>query len=272
MKFSALLCLYRNNDHDEVQDAINSAFMNQTMPPTELVVVFDGPVPEKVEAVINTFAKKNSTQIIRFKENRGHGPARAAGVEASRYEWVAIIDSDDVSMPHRFESLIQEIKCHPDLAVVGGGLTEFIKTEEGIELGAVRIFPASHKDVSQFMKMRSPVAQPTCMLRRAAVLEVGNYHSWFNNEDYHLWIRLVAAGFKIHNVSESILLFRVSPDIYLRRGGFKYWWNEVRLQAFSLRQGTTTLMRFLPGACLRFVIQVLLPNKLRASFYKRILR
>lgn len=272
MKFSALLCLYHANDPIEVRQAIDSAFLTQTLPPAELVIVFDGPVPSTVAAVIDEFAKTTPTQIIKFEKNQGHGPARAAGLESCTYNWVAIIDADDISLPNRFEILLPEIQDQPDLAVIGAGLTEFTEKNGQRELGATRIYPSSFQDICQYLKSRSPIAQPTCMLNRKAILAVGNYQSWFNNEDYHLWIRLVSEGYKMKNIAKPVLLFRTSENVYQRRGGLKYWWNEVRLQIFSLSKGTTSLPKLISGAAIRFAVQVLMPNSLRAYVYKKMLR
>jgi len=272
MKFSALLCLYIANDPVEVREALNSAITNQNMPPMELIVVYDGVVSGEIKTVIQQFKDTIPTKILEFKENKGHGAARAAGLLACSYEWVAIIDADDISLPNRFEILVREIKKNPQLAVIGGGLTEFSDTEEGRKTGVNRQYPNTYNDICKYMQTRSPIAQPTCMLRREAILDVGNYLTWYNNEDYYLWIRLVTAGYKLQNVPESLLLFRTSPDSYLRRGGFKYWLNEVRLQLYSLKQGTTSFSKFLSGVLIRFVIQVLMPNRLRAYIYKLFLR
>lgn len=272
MTFSALICLYHGSVAAEVAVALTSALVDQTLKPAELVVVFDGPVPKEVEEVVAAWEQRLATRIVRFPDNRGHGPARAAGVVACRHEWIAIIDADDISLPQRFEKLAGLIARNPALAVVGGGVTEFVEEEGERHLLATRIMPETPAEVRRYMQLRSPVAQPTAMIRRSAVLAVGNYQPWFNNEDYHLWIRLTRAGHAIANVAEPLLLFRTSPTLYLRRGGLKYWWNEARLQAYSYGQGTTTLARMIPGVGFRFLVQVVLPNRLRAALYKRILR
>ena len=267
-----MICLYAKNRALEVLAALESAFTVQTCPPAELVVIFDGPVSKDVSAVIEKFKTRIPVICIKFSQNMGHGPARAAAIEKSSYSWMAIIDSDDISLPDRFEILLKTITSYPDSAVVGGGLTEFRDSEEEQELGKVRLFPESPEDVSRYIQSRSPVAQPTAILRVQAILDVGNYQTWYNNEDYHLWIRLVSAGYKIRNVQKSVLLFRTSQDLYVRRGGLKYWWNEVRLQAYSLSSGTTVLNKFLLGAVVRFGVQVVMPGWLRSIFYDKFLR
>lgn len=273
MEFSALLCLYHGNKLSEVKEALESAFFQQSVKPDELVVVLDGPVPDDIKAFVGKFdAGVGPAKIVEFAENRGHGEARAAGLLDCSYDLVAMIDADDISTAHRFKKILNEFEINSNLAVVGGALIEFEEVDGKVRDLSTRVLPRNTADVKKFMRKRSPVAQPSSVVRRSAVIAVGNYQTWFNNEDYHLWIRLISNGYDIHNVPDVVLRFRTSSGMYARRGGPKYWWNEARLQYFSLQSGTTNLPFFLAGITVRFLIQVLIPNRLRSAVYKYMLR
>jgi glycosyltransferase involved in cell wall biosynthesis len=272
LEFAVMLCLYKNNTADEVREAVRSGVLEQTHRPLEVIVVFDGPVPVQVREVIEELEGRIAVTKIVFPENRGHGEARAAAINACPYPWIGIIDSDDISLPARFELLAGAIAAHPQTAVIGGALREFRHRAGRHELGALRSFPETPQDVRRYIRTRSPFAQPTVMLSVAAIRGAGNYQTWFNNEDYHLWIRLVAMGYELRNIPDVVLFFRINPDLFKRRGGIKYWWNEVRLQWFSLRHGTTTVPSFVIGALARFVVQVGLPSRARQEFYRMFLR
>ena len=271
-EFAAMLCLYRNNSANEVRDALESTFDKQSLPPAHLIVVFDGPVPTDVEALIAEYEFRIPTTRIVFEQNMGHGPARAAAIKACTHAWIAIVDADDISMPHRFEVLTSIIRGHPESAVVGGALKEFHIEKGEMVIDSTVTYPLSPEEVARHIQGGAPVGQSTAMLRVAAILDVGNYQAWLNNEDYHLWIRLLKAGYHIRSHPDPVLLVRTDSDFYKRRGGLKYWWSEVSLQLYSLRQGTTTVPKCLFGAAVRFVVQVLFPNKVRAAFYRRVLR
>ena len=269
--FSAHICLYANSDATEVDAALTSAFKVQTYCPAELVVVFDGPVSEAVEEVIDSFAKILPCRIIRLLDNMGHGYARAAAIANTRYAWSAVIDADDISQPDRFEHLCKIAKTQPELAVIGSALTEFYEADGEFRAVRERFYPETTDEIIDFARSRSPIAQPTALLNVSAIRAVGNYKSWHNNEDYYLWLRLLKAGYKMYNVQKSLLLFRTNLALYGRRGGLVYWWNEVRLQWFSLRQSTTTPSRFFFGIAVRFVIQVMMPPRVRRLIYCKLL-
>lgn len=272
ISFCAMLCTYKNNVASEIELALNSAFVEQSYPPAELIVVKDGPIPDDVANVIGDFEEKFPIRYVVFPECRGHGPARSAAIEICDHDWIAIIDADDISAPDRFESLLAVISEYPKTAVVGGGLTEFSENKGTLEYGATVFYPERPEEVKQYIGSRSPVAQPTSILRVEAIRAVGGYQEWFNNEDYHLWIRLIAAGYDIRNVPKSLLDFRVDPSLYRRRGGVIYWWNEVKLQIYSYRLGCTTFGKLITGALVRFAVQVLMPGRIRQAFYQRVLR
>ncbi|WP_371396491.1 glycosyltransferase [Fretibacter rubidus] len=272
VKFAAMLCLYINNDHLEVEAALKSAFHNQSLKPDHLIAVFDGPVHPEVARVIDDFEKEHSVTRVYHDACKGHGPSRSAAIDACEHDWIAIVDADDVSKPHRFEATCSIIKQYPDTAVVGGGITEFNTTETLTSFGKTKSYPESPADVRRYLKARSPIAQPASMLRVEAIKAVGNYMPWFNNEDYHLWIRLVSSGYELRNSPHSLIWFRTNPALFMRRGGWRYWLNETKLQFYSLRSGTTSLRYVVPGVALRFVIQVMSPNKIRKYFYENILR
>lgn len=271
-KFAAMLCVYIKSNCEEVHESLYSAFNNQSLPPSQLIVVFDGPVSESVRSLVNSFSRAHDVLAINFDVCRGHGLARAAAVNACQYEWLVIVDADDVSMPHRFEVLTDLARAHPCAAVIGGGLVEFNVVNGEKVFGSTVYYPNKPQDVIRYMALRSPIAQPTAMLRVSAIKAVGNYQPWHNNEDYHLWIRLVTAGYELFNVPTPVLWFRIDADLYRRRGSFKYWLSETRLQCFSYRNGATRFHLLLFGISVRFVVQVCMPSSLRELFYKKILR
>ena len=271
--FGAMLCLYRGNTASEVNEALASAFDQQTLPPAQLIAVFDGPVSQDVVEVIDRYSEIHDVVRVRFESCRGHGAARAAAIEVCNHEWIAIIDADDVSAPNRFQVLFDCALSQPHTAAIGAGYVEFEVDSNGVKVfgQSVRL-PEEPDAVRRYIALRSPVAQPTAILRVSAVRAVGNYQHWFRNEDYYLWIRLVSAGFQIRNVPDQLLWFRKTSNLITRRGGFKYWWSEVQLQLFSYRIGTTTLSYLVVGSVLRFIVQVLMPVQLRSLFYSKLLR
>ena len=114
--------------------------------------------------------------------------------------------------------------------------------------------------------------QMSVMFVRNAVLNVGNYQTFFHNEDYYLWIRLALGGYRFHNLNINLVKARVNPLFYKRRGGLEYFLSELRIQKILLEKNIISRALFFFNVFVRFSIQVLLPEKARSILFKLLFR
>ncbi|MCM1140284.1 MAG: glycosyltransferase [Muribaculum sp.] len=132
MKFSVVMSVYRNDKPEFVRRAVESVTSEQTFKPDEVVLVVDGPVPDDLAALLREFGQSPVFNIIWLPENKGLGNALRVGVEAAKYEIIARMDSDDISVPERFEKQIAYMQAHPECDLLGGQISEFIGEESNI--------------------------------------------------------------------------------------------------------------------------------------------
>ena len=78
-------------------------------------------------------------------------------------------------------------------------------------------------------------------------------------------------GAKFYNIQESLLHFRTSPDMFKRRGGWKYAMDELRFQSMMRKMGMIDWKRFILNVSIRFPARII-PNSLRGFFYKKLMR
>lgn len=272
MKFSVVTSVYRNDKPAFVAHALKSITTAQSVRPDEVVLIVDGPVPDKLKELIVDKAKTeaNLYNVIWLPENKGLGNALRVGVENAKYDIVARMDSDDVSAPDRFEKQIAYFETHPDCDVLGGQMSEFIGIEDNIV--GNRYVPCDNQDIRQYLKARCPLNHVTVMMRKEAVLKVGNYQDWHYNEDYYLWIRMAEAGYHFANLPETLVNVRVGKEMYARRGGWRYFKSEKGLQDHMLRHKMISLPRYCYNVLGRFIIQVAMPNKLRGFIFQKLFR
>ena len=136
---------------------------------------------------------------------------------------------------------------------------------------SMRKVPEQHENILRFAKGRCPVNHPVVMFRKSAVLKAGGYKHFPLFEDYYLWVRMLMNGARFYNIQESLLFFRFSPDMFRRRGGWRYAVTEVRLQTLFYKMGFIGFFSLLKNVCIRLVTR-LLPNGLRSLLYKRLIR
>ena len=272
--FSVAMCVYGGDNPDWFDAALHSV-IDQTVKPNEIVLVVDGPIPDRIQSVIDKYtsvcnAGSTVFRVIKLKENSGHGIARRNALEKCGFDLVALMDADDLCVPNRFEKQLAVFKKYPDLSIVGGNIQEFIDTPDKC-LGR-RIVPETDTEIKAYMKRRCPMNQMTVILRKEAVQKAGGYLDWFCDEDYYLWIRMTLVGCHFANVPENLVNVRVGKEMYQRRGGVKYFKSEAKLQKYMLDNKIISTSRYLINVTERLILQVLMPNKLRGFVFQKLAR
>lgn len=272
MTFSVLMSVYHNDKPEFVAQAVDSITKLQTLKPDEVIIVIDGPVPDELLDLINDFEKSTefNFNIVRLPENKGLGNALRVGMGKATYEYVARMDADDIALPDRFEKQMAYMAEHPNCDIVGGQITEFIDSESNI-IGK-RVVPCKHDEILMWLKGRCPFNHMSVTMLRSRILSVGSYIDWHFNEDYYLWIRMAEAGYQFANLPDTLVNVRVGKDMYARRGGWAYFKSEKGLQDYMLKRKMISLSRYSFNIFVRFGVQVMMPNRLRAFVFKTIFR
>ena len=268
IEFSLIICVYEKEDPQFLSQCLDSV-LAQTRQPDELIIVKDGPLTGGLEKVINDFPFPNGKKVISLPENKTQGPARAEGVKAAKHDYIAIMDSDDICRPHRFEKQLKMIADNPELGLIGGQISEFAD-DPGYKV-AERHVPTAHSEIVKFLKKRNPFNSMTVMFNRKLVLEAGNYRyfPWF--EDYDLWARMISNGAICANTSDVLVDARVGSGMYARRRGVSYIRAEWRMQKHLKKSGIINTAGFIRNVALRIPIR-LLPEKALARVYNRFAR
>lgn len=267
--FSVLMSVYEKEQPDNLDSALRSVFA-QTLPPIEVVLVKDGPLPASLEAVIaRQSAAHPEIRVLGLDHNVGLGAALNAGLACCTHDLVARMDSDDLSTPDRFERQISLFIDDEQLAVVGTWVAEF--ESDPARTYAVRSVPEHPDDVARIARRRCPVNHPTVVFRKACVQAVGGYSAKHLQEDYYLWVRLIMAGYRFRNVPATLVLMRTGGGLYDRRGGLKYAKAEINLFVDLFRMGFVGPIDLLVNVVSRPLVR-LMPSGLRKSFYQRFAR
>lgn len=270
MPFSVSMCVYGKDNPEHFKEAMESV-INQTLPPEEVVLVVDGPIPDSIQTVIDNLSSQwGFIRVIYLQKNVGHGEARRTSLKSCRNHLVAIMDADDICVPNRFEEQIECFKKDQKLSIVGGNIKEFIGSIENV--AGLREVPQNDKEIKAYMKKRCPFNQMTVMMRKADVEAAGGYMDWFCNEDYFLWIRMALHGFTFKNLNKCLVYVRVGEEMYQRRGGWQYFMSEARLQNYMRLNGIIGSFRFLYNIAVRLAVQVIIPNRLRGFLYRQFFR
>lgn len=270
--FSVSMCVY-GGDNAEWFDVALGSVINQTVEPSEIVLVVDGSIPQAIQDVIHKYEKLLcgvlTFKVIFLDKNEGHGIARRASVSNCSNELIALMDADDICLPLRFEREINVIKS-TNADVVGSDIAEFIGNESNILCH--RCVPVSDKAIKAYMKKRCPFNQMTVLFKKTMYEKAGNYIDWYCNEDYYLWIRMALSGARFANTGDVLVHARVGDEMYQRRGGIKYFRSEKKLQQLMLDKRLISFPRYVINVTERVIVQVLMPNKMRSLIFQKFAR
>jgi glycosyltransferase involved in cell wall biosynthesis len=264
MIFSVLISVYSKESPAYFNEAFQSIWVQQTLKPDQIVLVKDGPLTPELDDEIARWQEElgDLLTVVRLPTNVGLGAALNAGLPHCRFDLVARMDTDDISLPDRFEKQVAFMQTNPDVVASSAFIEEFDETGQGV---FVRRLPEGHKEILRFSKKRCPLSHPVVMYRRDAVLAVGGYPPFFP-EDSALWSLLIVRGYRLTNIPDVLLRMRTSRD-FIHRRGLAFLKGEIKLLGYQKRIGFLTLPQYWMNLAIRIGIR-LPPAFVRRWLYK----
>jgi GT2 family glycosyltransferase len=200
----------------------------------ELVWINDG--SNKLNTILlkncldNFIETTRFTNVVYFENetNKGIGYSLNLGVNMCSNEIIIKMDSDDIMFHDRIEKQLDYMEKNTDIQVCGGQIVMFKENIEKI------VNNTNHKSISLNQFKENPlhwiVNHPTLCYRKTAILNVGNYDVNFNKmEDFELMLRFLKHYKYIHNMSDSLLYYRLHEQQITHNGfseGREYWHSK----------------------------------------------
>lgn len=268
--YSVLMSVYFREKPEFLNKALKS-IAEQTVHPSEIVMVCDGELTDELNEVLSIWEKhfNGLMKIIRLPENRGLGAALNIGLSHCSCELVARMDTDDISMSDRIQRQLDVFESNPDISICSGTVQEFEVSPE--EVLSKRNLPEMNAQIVEFCKKRNPFNHPCVMYRKSAVLKAGGYQSFYLLEDYWLWIRMLSTGEKGYNIQDPLLWMRAGSGMYKRRSGWLYVQSQARLFYQMKKMKFITLSEMCSSIIIR-TLSALAPNWLRQEVFGLVLR
>ncbi|WP_392400615.1 glycosyltransferase [Aeromonas salmonicida] len=218
VRVAVIMSVYRSDVYKDIAGAIDS-ILTQTYP-CSLYLYQDGPVSEEVSNLLRSVCDSNKNVSLTVStENHGLAHALNAMIDkaiSKGYEFIARMDSDDISRPTRIAKQIEYLDQHPDIDVLGGSCREFGASYAMAE----KHLPRNHAELVDFSVARCPFIHPTVMFRsRLFVCGVRYPTDTKLTEDMALWLKLIEGGYKLANINEILLDYRLNENAVKRRQG-----------------------------------------------------
>lgn len=270
MSISVLISVYRSEKASFLDRALQSIWDDQTLKPNQIVLIEDGELGNELIDIIENWKKILTDRLIIVKNEHNLGLTKSLnrGLKFVTEDYVARMDSDDISMPERFELQSKFLDSHSEVMAIGGAIQEF--NSENKCLG-IRKYPLTNEDVLKYIHKASPLAHPTVMIRKDIFDHGLKYDERFKtSQDIALWFDILAAGYEIANLDKITLKFRREDNVYKRRSRNKAK-NEFKIYMHGIRRlnGFFTLKYCYPIA--RYIFR-LIPVKLVKLIYNSNIR
>lgn len=267
--FSVLMSVYINEKPEYFKECMNS-ILTQTVMPSEILIVKDGPVKKEVDSLIDKYSEEfpGLIRTVSYETNKGLGYALAIGVNACSFEMIARMDTDDIARSDRFEKQLKAFEEDPELDICGSYIDEF----EGdvTNIVARRTVPLTDKEIKQYQKRRDAFNHMTVMYKKSSVLAAGNYQTCLLMEDTLLWVRMMINEAKCMNIPEPLVFARIGEGMYERRGGFAYFLKYRNGKKKVLETGYISRLDYYYTLFAQFVV-AMLPRRIRGFIFKKLL-
>jgi glycosyltransferase involved in cell wall biosynthesis len=249
-----------NRYHRYLQPAIES-ILHQSYTDFELLVVAEVESFPKEDVILKLARNDPRVRVIPLTINAGLSLPMNVGLMEARGEFIARMDSDDLSMPDRLESQVLFLEFHTDVVAVGArvGLID----GEGRLLDRNFPFYETDRQIRRILPIRNPMPHPVVTFRRNALIGVGSYKYSFFGDDWELFLRIVRnPAAKLHNLDQVLLQYRRHGDQETSTDRLDRAFVELSTVLFSefLR---TWSPRYLLGILLKVPALLRIRNKLR---------
>jgi glycosyltransferase involved in cell wall biosynthesis len=192
---------------ETVEEAVRSILAQEDVD-LELVAVDDGSRDDG-RARVRALAAHDPRVVVVEGDGCGIVGALARGLSIARGTIIARMDADDVALPGRLVKQAAALAADRGLGVVGVQVEAFGHRGEGMRrYVAWQNGVVSAADHARELFVESPLCHPSVALSRTALEAVGGWREAPWAEDYDLWLRLDAAGWRIAKVPEVLLRWR----------------------------------------------------------------
>lgn len=270
---AVLMSVYERDDPAHFGAAVESISNQNVNDGTRIHIYLcvDGPVNDALQQAIARVTPRLHT-IIHHRRNRGLAHGLNSLIDKLGDETLIFrMDSDDISLPNRFQRQIDYLQAHPHIDIVGTTIREIHRTTGASQEVRFATDPAHARKA---MAVRVPVAHPTACMRRRVLERVHGYPHSRLNEDVALWFRCAAQGLQFGNVPEVLYEFYLDDDFFRRRGLVKAWgefaaycqglWLLHKITWRYLFPCARLLLRLLPGPLQRYLYRAGLRQWLHA--------
>jgi len=201
---SVLIPVY--NSSKFLDEAVKSIIC-QTYANIEIIITDDGSTDDSLD-VIRRY-KDNRIKLITHEKNQGLIFTRNEAVAMAQGEYIAFLDSDDISSPDRIEKQLKFLEENTDFGMTGSWVQMI--DEKGNRLNDSLKFPAKPEEIPVILLFKNYFTTSSIMVRKSCLPDQPFDPDFPIAEDYNLWVK-IAEKHKVWNLPEVLTYYRVHEE------------------------------------------------------------
>lgn len=220
------------NTEKYLKESIDS-ILNQTYKNFELLIIDDGSTDSSID-IINSY-DDDRIKLFRNEKNMGLPYTRNKGLELSKGEYIAFMDSDDISKGDRLEIQVKFLDNHKDFQVVSSSCESLINNK--ISKPSKKIMNTEYIEINNRLIFYCCINNPTVMIRKNFFIKnnIRYKEECFVAEDYDFWVECIMNGGKIATLSKPNLIYRVGHDS-LTKKSYKDYSKERKIVIDNIKK------------------------------------
>lgn len=200
----------------------------QVYPHWELCIVDDNSTKLHIKNIMNEYANKDNRIKPIFREKNGHiSQASNSGLEASKGEFIALLDHDDELAENALLENVLLLNRSPEADVI-------YSDEDKISIEGERFSPFFKPDWSPDTLLSQMYTSHLTLYRKSLVQEVGNFRIGLEgSQDYDLMLRVSEKTDKIYHIPKILYHWRAIPESTASSNASKNYTQESGLKALE---------------------------------------
>ena len=192
-----------------LRQAIES-ILNQTYKDFEYIIILDNPDNNLHIRIIKEYV--NLDKRIKFyvnEKNMGLTASLNKGLGLAKGKYICRMDADDISINKRIEN--QKRYLEENNYDLIGGISQMID-ENGKSIYSIKKVPTNMDKIKKALRYNQIISHPTWFGKKEVFEKLNGYRNMPLCEDYDFTLRAVLNGYKISNIDETVLKYRMTSS------------------------------------------------------------
>lgn len=250
------------NDKKFLSKSIDS-ILNQTYKNFEFIICDDCSNDGSWNILKKYEAKDERIKIIKNEKNLGLASSLNKCIKISKGNYIARMDSDDISIKDRFQKQIEYLENNPEISVIGTNVYYIDNSDHRYSKSENKTL----KEISfQDTVKQTMLVHPSVMMRKQVLLDVGGYtvnDLTKRAEDYDLWCKMKEKHYKLQNIVDYLLEYR--EDISgIKKRKYSYRIQESKLKRYWIKRAKMPCKYYI------YAIKPLIVGLIPKTIYKKL--